>query len=79
MPDSVSFADFSVAPAAAATVQIFDPPMCCPTGLCGPALDELNAAFGGFFDPGRIQPRRSTCGPQGTFVQVGGIDVALPQ
>lgn len=21
-------------------VQIFDPPMCCPTGLCGPALDE---------------------------------------
>jgi len=21
-------------------VQIFDPPMCCPTGLCGPALDQ---------------------------------------
>ena len=20
-------------------VEIFDPPMCCPTGLCGPALD----------------------------------------
>lgn len=28
------------------------------------ALDELNAAFGAFFDPGRIQPRRLTCGPQ---------------
>lgn len=21
-------------------VEIFDPPMCCPTGLCGPTLDE---------------------------------------
>lgn len=20
-------------------VEIFDPPMCCPTGLCGPAVD----------------------------------------
>ncbi len=40
MPDSVSFADFSAASAPAATVQIFDPPMCCPTGLCGPSLDQ---------------------------------------
>ncbi len=32
------------------------------------ALDELNATFGAFFDPARIQPRRLTCGPQGTFV-----------
>lgn len=23
-----------------AIVEIFDPPMCCPTGLCGPALDQ---------------------------------------
>jgi ArsR family transcriptional regulator len=28
------------------------------------ALEELNAAFGAFFDPNRIQPRRLTCGPQ---------------
>ena len=28
------------------------------------ALEELNAAFGMFFDPNRIQPRRLTCGPQ---------------
>ena len=28
------------------------------------ALEELNAAFGAFFDPARIQPRRLTCGPQ---------------
>lgn len=28
------------------------------------ALDELNEAFGAFFDPNRIQPRRPNCGPQ---------------
>ena len=22
------------------TVELFDPPMCCPTGLCGPSLDQ---------------------------------------
>lgn len=27
----------SVAPV---DVEFFDPPMCCPTGLCGPALDQ---------------------------------------
>ncbi len=25
---------------ARADVELFDPPMCCPTGLCGPALDQ---------------------------------------
>ena len=28
------------------------------------ALDELNVAFGTFFDPKRIKPRRATCGPK---------------
>jgi len=37
------------------------------------ALDELNAAFGVFFDPGRIKPRRLTCGPQGTFVRTSDV------
>ena len=23
-----------------AMVELFDPPMCCPTGLCGPTLDQ---------------------------------------
>ena len=27
----------SIAPA---DVELFDPPMCCPTGVCGPALDQ---------------------------------------
>ena len=31
------------------------------------ALAELNRAFGGFFDPKRIKPRRLTCGPQNIY------------
>lgn len=27
----------SIAPA---DIELFDPPMCCPSGLCGPALDQ---------------------------------------
>jgi len=37
------------------------------------ALDELNEVFGLFFDPGRIKPRRPTCGPQGALVRPGDI------
>jgi ArsR family transcriptional regulator len=28
------------------------------------ALEELNSVFGTFFDPARIKPRRTTCGPK---------------
>ncbi len=41
-----------------------------------PALAELNAAFGGFFDPARIKPRRPTCGPQGALVRLDDIALA---
>ena len=23
-----------------ADIELFDPPMCCPTGICGPAIDQ---------------------------------------
>jgi ArsR family transcriptional regulator, arsenate/arsenite/antimonite-responsive transcriptional repressor len=39
------------------------------------ALNELVSAFGAFFDPGRIKPRRLTCGPQGSFVRSEDIQV----
>ena len=39
------------------------------------ALDELNTAFGSFFDPNRIKPRRPTCGPQSSVVRL--IDIAV--
>lgn len=37
------------------------------------ALDELNAAFGTFFDPARIQPRHLTCGPSAVVHQSDGL------
>jgi ArsR family transcriptional regulator len=38
-----------------------------------PALNELNATFGTFFDPQRIKPRRLTCGPQGEFIRTDAV------
>ena len=26
-------------------LEVFDPPMCCPTGVCGPAVDPAVAQF----------------------------------
>jgi len=40
------------------------------------ALEELNCHFGVFFDPGRIKPRRQTCGPQTAVVKVETILVS---
>src|SRR5512139_1661164 len=40
MMHTTPMADFDPPQTAAAEVEIFDPPMCCPTGLCGPTLDQ---------------------------------------
>ncbi len=46
MSDTISFDANSLNPApttaaeSTPAVEIFDPPMCCPTGLCGPTLDQ---------------------------------------
>ena len=32
------------------TLQIFDPPMCCPTGVCGPGVDPELVRAAAFFD-----------------------------
>ena len=40
------------------------------------ALAELNKTFGAFFDPDRIKPRRLTCGPQNSLVQLSDSAVA---
>jgi ArsR family transcriptional regulator len=37
------------------------------------ALEELNRHYREFFDPGRIKPRRQTCGPQVAMVGLEGI------
>lgn len=31
------------------TIQIFEPPMCCPTGVCGPAVDPVLVRFSADF------------------------------
>lgn len=42
--DTISFFDDMAAaptpPAQPVLVEIFDPPMCCSTGLCGPTIDQ---------------------------------------
>lgn len=37
------------------TVQVFDPPMCCSTGVCGPEVDPVLAAVSGFLHRAREQ------------------------
>ncbi len=43
MMNSINFMDAqpnSVTADQTAVIELFDPPMCCPTGLCGPELDQ---------------------------------------
>jgi hypothetical protein len=40
MAQPVSVTKSSDARAPRPMVEIFDPPMCCPTGMCGPSLDQ---------------------------------------
>ncbi len=30
------------------TIQVYDPPMCCSTGVCGPNVDPILPRFAGF-------------------------------
>jgi hypothetical protein len=41
MNDNVTLFDVTPAASSSADVEFFDPPMCCPTGLCGPTLDQV--------------------------------------
>lgn len=40
MSEPISLFDTPAQPTIVAQVEIFDPPMCCSTGLCGPNLDQ---------------------------------------
>ncbi len=41
MSDSVQLFDtIPGASAGPADVELFDPPLCCPTGICGPTIDQ---------------------------------------
>lgn len=49
-------------------IQIFDPPMCCPTGMCGPTIDprliEIHEAIGRIHKEydGKVEVRRHLFG-----------------
>ena len=40
MDPAISFFETPPTHTSTATVEFFDPPMCCPSGLCGPTLDQ---------------------------------------
>ena len=40
MTDTITMFDTTPTHTQTAMVEFFDPPMCCPTGLCGPTLDQ---------------------------------------
>ena len=40
MTDTLTLFDAPPTHTETAVVELFDPPMCCPTGLCGPTLDQ---------------------------------------
>jgi hypothetical protein len=40
MTDTLTLFDAAPINVSTAVVEFFDPPMCCPTGLCGPTLDQ---------------------------------------
>ena len=40
MTESITFLDISNPQTSVVMVEIFDPLMCCPTGMCGPTIDQ---------------------------------------
>lgn len=40
MTQTIPLSDLFPTQTTPAEVEIFDPPMCCPTGLCGPTIDQ---------------------------------------
>jgi len=40
MNQPIPISDLFQQKATTADVEIFDPPMCCPTGMCGPTIDQ---------------------------------------
>ena len=40
MAPTIPISDLIQPHATTVDVEIFDPPMCCPTGICGPTIDQ---------------------------------------
>ena len=64
-----------------ATIQVFDPPMCCSTGVCGPAVDPELVRFAADVDwlqaNGAIVERFNLAQQPGAFATDDVVRVAL--
>jgi hypothetical protein len=62
---------------AALDVEIFDPPLCCPTGLCGPVLDttlvDLGEAINALQADGRTVVRHMMTADPQAFMRNGEV------
>jgi len=62
-------------------LQVFDPPMCCSTGVCGPSVDPELARFSGdleWLKSHGVEVRRFNLAQNpGAFVQHQGVQQAL--
>lgn len=62
-------------------LQVFDPPMCCSTGVCGPSVDPELARFSGdleWLKTQGVEVRRFNLAQNpGAFVQHQGVQQAL--
>jgi hypothetical protein len=58
---------------ATADIEIFDPPLCCPTGLCGPVLDstlvDLSEAILAIKSEGRTVARHQMAAEPAAFMK----------
>ena len=63
------------------TIQVFDPPMCCSTGVCGPGVDPDLARFSADLEwlKGQgVQVQRFNLAQQpGAFVEHAAVEEAL--
>jgi Arsenical resistance operon protein ArsD len=65
------------------TIRVFDPPMCCSTGVCGPSVDPELARFSGDLDwlkKQGVDVERFTLSQQpGAFVAHAAVKTALAE
>jgi hypothetical protein len=63
------------------TIRVFDPPMCCGTGVCGPAVDPELARFAADLDwlqkQGVTVERHNLAQEPGAFVSTAVVKDAL--
>ncbi len=77
MSQAVPISDSTQSQAAPADVELFDPPMCCPTGLCGPTLDQtlldINEMIFKLQSEGLRVERYQMTGQPGAFLGNAGV------